>query len=227
MRVLYKFTTSYDNAMNTTSQDVARGMRVVELIVTRMVVSASLPLPPHCGSIAGVCVPGHFRRPPPDAICDACPSGKFSAEYAASGCTACPVAWDTQGLAGQSLCWPSSGGSRGPCPRHHCVRGFGQCLPCGCPIDTYADTSPYATSPCIRCSAPGQYTDDLGDCRSCPPGSVFIFNGGCRRCPKYSMGRDCVSQCPPNSYRDSLLSCSACPSNTTLDASGVCIAAAC
>jgi hypothetical protein len=216
--------TSYDNAMNTTSQDVARGMRVVELIVTRMVVSALPPLPPHCGSIAGVCVPGHFRRP---AGCVACPSGKFSAEYAASGCTACPMAWDTQGLEGQSLCWPSSGGSRGPCPRHHCVRDFGQCLPCGCPIDTYADTSPYAKSPCIRCSAPGQYTDDLGDCRSCPPGSVFIFNGGCKRCPKYSMGRHCVSQCPPNSYRDSLISCSACPSNTTLDASGVCIAAAC
>jgi hypothetical protein len=220
---------NYDNTMNTTSQEAARGsgMRVVELLVTKMVVSAALPPPfqPRCARVAAACVPGHFF----DAgDCVACPPGKFSATYAASGCTACPMAWDTQGLAGQSLCWPSSSGSRGPCPRHHCVQPrTGQCLPCGCPIDTYTDTSPYATAPCVRCSAAGQYTDDLGDCRSCAAGSIFSFNAGCRRCPKYSIGRECVSQCPPNSYRDTPLSCSPCPSNSTLDAGGVCTAAAC
>ena len=214
--------------MNTTSQDVARGsgMRVIELIVTKMVVVLVHQRCSHLGSgkLGAVCVPGHFKNL--DG-CVACPPGSFSATYAASGCTPCPPAWGTHGLAGQSLCWPSAGGSRGPCPRHHCVQTSGQCLPCGCPIDTYTDTSPYATAPCIRCPTVGQYTDDLGDCRSCVAGSIFIFNGGCQRCPKYSMGRECVGRCPANSYRDTPLSCAACPTNSTLDASGVCTANAC
>ena len=218
--------------MNTTSQDAARAasatLRVIDLLVTKMVMTIlPQPQPPRrCSSIGAACVPGYYHDAIPGS-CSACPAGKFSAEYASSGCTPCPPGWDSP--AGQSLCWPSAVNPcvRGPCPRNHCGR---QCRPCGCPIDSYADTSPCAATGCIRCPmTPSQYTDDLGECRACADGFIFIFNGGCQRCPNgtYAIrGKECMNQCPPNFYRNTPSTCLECPSNSTA-LNGVCTAAAC
>jgi hypothetical protein len=212
--------------MNTTSQDAARisGMRVVALIVLVRPGYAPPPLASPCRRIASACVPGYYG-----SGCSACPSGKFSAAYQQSACTDCPPGWDTQGFAGQSLCWPTAVpcGARGPCPRNHCGA---KCLPCGCAVDSYANTLSCAAGACIRCPMPTQYTDALGECRACEDGFIFIFNGGCRRCPagSYALrGRECVSQCPSNFYRNTPLTCAACPLNSTTDASGVCVLASC
>ena len=207
--------------MNTTSQDTARaavGMRVTSLLVAEMVVMLTLPQPPRCARIGSVCVPGHYYS---SSSCATCPSGKFSAMYASTVCTPCPPGWNTQGLAGQSGCWPveATCEQRGPCPRGRC--GL-HCLPCGCPIDSYADTC----TGCVRCG-PAAFTDDLGDCRACEDGSIFAYNAGCRRCPNgtYSLGMACVGSCPANFYRDTPASCAACPHNATTDAGGVCTTA--
>jgi hypothetical protein len=81
------------------------------------------------------------------------------------------------------------------------------CAPCttACPSRAYWVSSACNDGindlVCQECPIQGTFTDDMGACRACDPGSVFEFNGGCLRCPmdtplSNANHSECVRRCP-------------------------------
>ena len=81
------------------------------------------------------------------------------------------------------------------------------CMPCttACPSPAFFVSSACNDGVndlrCEECSVPGTFTDDLGTCRACDPGSIFMLNEGCLRCPtdtplSNANRTACVQRCP-------------------------------
>ena len=81
------------------------------------------------------------------------------------------------------------------------------CMPCttACPSPAFFVSSACNDGVndlrCEECSVPGTFTDDLGTCRACDPGSIFMLNEGCLRCPTDTPMSNanrtaCVQRCP-------------------------------